>query len=94
MNYPFTLLATTLLCSTLHAQTSTPPSAADGTPLVVGDLQLVFREGVDPAKLDALVADTRRRSSEMHAQGFRRRWPRILRKHRCHFIIVVSSRPL
>jgi hypothetical protein len=73
MKYSFTLLASALLCSTLtsQAQTSAPSPATAGKPLAVGDLQLVYREGVDPAKLDALVADTRKRSNEMRAQGFK-----------------------
>ena len=37
--------------------------------LSTGALQLVFREGVDPAKLDTLVADTRKRSTAMRAMG-------------------------
>ncbi len=73
MNYTSTILATALLCSTLHsqAQTPAPPPDTAATPLAVGELQLVFREGVDPAKLDALVADTRKRSNEMRAQGLK-----------------------
>ncbi len=75
MKISFTIIATMLLCLTLHAQaqTSAPsPAAAGTTPdLAVGDLQLVFREGVDSAKLDAVVAETRKRSSEMRAQGLK-----------------------
>jgi hypothetical protein len=70
MKHSFAIL---LLCSVVNsqAQTSAPPPVTDETPpgLVVGDLQLVFREGVDPAKLDALVADTRQRASERRAKG-------------------------
>ena len=69
----FTICLSALLCPMASAQapTSAPSSVAAETPLVVGDLQLVFREGVDPAKLEALVADTRKRSSEMRAQGYK-----------------------
>lgn len=71
MRYTFCLSA--LLCPTASAQApiSAPSPVTAGTPLVVGDLQLVFREGVDAAKLDALVADTRRRSCAMRAQGYK-----------------------
>ena len=73
MKYAYALLVTAFICSTLHAETPTsaPPPVVAGTPLAVGDLPLVFREGVDPSKLDALLADTKRRSNEMRAQGFK-----------------------
>ena len=59
----FTIFLIALLLAPLAALNAAPPPVAAGTPpdLVVGDLQLVFREGIDPAKLDALVADTRKR---------------------------------
>ena len=73
MNHLITSLATVLLFSPIAAQaeTPTPSPATAGTPLAVGNLPLVLREGVDPTKLDALVADTRKRSNEMRAQGFK-----------------------
>ena len=69
----FTILSSAVLLAPLAALHAAPPPVTAGTPpdLVVGDLQLVFREGIDPAKLDALVADTRKRSNEMRAQGFK-----------------------
>ena len=73
MKNSFPLLAAALLCSMVNSPAQPPAPSAVGAPrsLNVGDLQLVFREGVDPAKLDELVADTRKRSSEMRAQGLK-----------------------
>jgi hypothetical protein len=73
MNDSYTLFATAVLCLALNsqAQTTAPSTDNAGTPPIVGELPLVLRDGVDPAKLDALVADTRRRSSEMRAQGYK-----------------------